>query len=227
MDLDWVESLSAANRKFVMKELNKENDTLKELQKGPQVDPMSITSFWPHPWPFDQFEGLPEEGTLIEIGPYLGKSTVTWSELLPKWKIHSVDLFMGITPKGRSDKVSNAFLDSLMISEEEHLRTFVKNIAGRDNITYEKAYFREEYIPPQDFHSPTVMWYDGLHDYDNVARAIDYWKGKALNIIVDCYDEEHPGTVEAVDKCGLPIRQTVYAGSLDNPWDQTKGIVLL
>ena len=37
MDLDWVESLSAANREFVMKELNKENDTLKELH-GPLIN---------------------------------------------------------------------------------------------------------------------------------------------------------------------------------------------
>ena len=61
----------------------------------------NIPSFWPHDWPFKQIvQQLPDRGNLIEIGPYLGKSTVTWAHEFTKagkeWNIHTIDAFEGI-----------------------------------------------------------------------------------------------------------------------------------
>ena len=164
-----------------------------------------IQSFYPQPWPFEEIvEELPDKGNLIEIGPYLGKSTVTWAECFEKagkdWNIHTIDLFIGISKIGRPDNPSEELtkhLDSLLISEELHEQTFKKNIEGWDNITYEKAYFNEDYQPQQDYN---VLWYDGLHDYEHVKEALEFWGEKVDEMIIDCYDEIHPGTVKAVDE---------------------------
>ena len=48
-----------------------------------------IQSFYPNTWPFDEIVAeLPDKGNLIEIGPYLGKSTVTWAECFELSLIH-------------------------------------------------------------------------------------------------------------------------------------------
>tara|TARA_B100000073_G_scaffold169232_1_gene140000 strand:+ start:207 stop:776 length:570 start_codon:yes stop_codon:yes gene_type:complete len=162
-----------------------------------------IQSFYPHTWPFDEIVAeLPDKGNLIEIGPYLGKSTVTWAECFERhgkeWNIHTIDLFIGISKEGRPDNIPEDLekhLDSLLISEELHEETFKNNIQGWDNITYEKGYFTRSYQPDKEY---DVLWYDGLHDYDHVKEALTFWEDKVEHMIVDCYDELHPGTKRAV-----------------------------
>ena len=61
----------------------------------------NIPSFWPHDWPFnDIVKRLPDTGRLLEIGPYLGKSTATWAQEFQQngkdWQIHTIDAFEGI-----------------------------------------------------------------------------------------------------------------------------------
>jgi len=94
-----------------------------------------IQSFYPMKWPFETIVNLlPDKGKLLEIGPYLGKSTVTWAEEFEKagkdWTIHTMDLFQGVTKIGRPDNPSEELtkhLDSLLISEELHEQTFKEN----------------------------------------------------------------------------------------------------
>ena len=165
-----------------------------------------IQSFYPMKWPFEEIvKKLPDEGKLLEIGPYLGKSTVTWAEEFEKagknWTIHTIDLFMGVTKIGRPDNASaelTKHLDSLLISEEEHLPTFLENIQGWENITYEKNFFTEDYDTGGEIYN--VVWYDGLHDYDHVIEALRFWEDKVQHMIVDCYDDIHPGTKKAVNE---------------------------
>ena len=45
-----------------------------------------------------------------------------------------------------------------------------------------------------------MLWYDGLHDYEHVKEALEFWGEKVDDMIIDCYDEIHPGTVKAVDE---------------------------
>jgi len=184
-----------------------------------------IQSFYPIKWPFEQIvEKLPDEGKLLEIGPYLGKSTVTWAEEFEKagknWTIHTIDLFMGVTKIGRPDNASEELtkhLDSLLISEEEHLPTFLENIQGWENITYEKNFFTEDYDTGGEIYN--VVWYDGLHDYEHVSEFLRWYeknyairnkKLKGYNrtqLIVDCYDDLHPGTIKACNE--FPEKGTI------------------
>lgn len=189
-----------------------------------------IQSFYPMKWPFETIVNLlPDKGKLLEIGPYLGKSTVTWAEEFEKagkdWTIHTMDLFQGVTKIGRPDNPSEELtkhLDSLLISEEDHLPTFLDNIQGWENITYEKEFFTEDYVPKDIYN---VVWYDGLHDREHVSEFLRWarWqylkRNKTLSgyektqIIVDCYDDIHPGTVNACDNAPWTYPRTILSPS--------------
>jgi len=181
------------------------------------VSSSEVKSFWPLEWPFSDIieSELPDSGKLLEIGPYLGKSTISWAEQFATagyiYNIHTVDAFRGIQgAKGADFKdVDVEFLESRSISEEDHLETFKENVKGWSNITWEKAVFDENYTPPSGFESPTVVWYDALHTYEAVTKCINWCNDKSIeHIIIDCYDDMHPGTKQAVDESSLS--KTLY-----------------
>tara|TARA_B100000427_G_scaffold297935_1_gene278643 strand:- start:69 stop:647 length:579 start_codon:yes stop_codon:yes gene_type:complete len=184
-----------------------------------------VKSFWPLAWPFDQIvPELPNSGRLLEIGPYLGKSTISWAEQFASagymYDIHTVDAFRGIQGDAGADftNVDVEFLKSRSISEEDHLETFKQNVEGWSNITWEKAVFDENYTPPAGFEDPTVIWYDALHSYEAVTKFINWTNDKSSIVIIDCYDDNHPGTKQAVDEATQLMK--VYEESF-------KGIVVL
>lgn len=163
-----------------------------------------IQSFRPHPWSFEQISSyLPSTGKVLEIGAYLGKSAVSWAEAFASaghtYDIHTVDAFGGIKGNVDSGNCDNdEFLQSLSISEEDHLETFQQNINGWSNITWEKNVFDENYTPPDGFEDPTVIFYDAFHSYEAVTSFINWCEGKSSIIIIDDYDIE--GTKRAVDE---------------------------
>lgn len=193
MNLTWVDTLSEDNANFVKAQLSAEEKELTELQKGPKVQSKDISSLNNVDYE-THFKSLiagrdvtghmdinptyPATGTLLEIGPYLGKSTVAWAEVLPGYKIHAVDLFMGIN-KGRFKGI---------VTEDEQMRLFATNIAGREQITYEKAFFYPHYIPPEGFEKPTIVYYDGLPGQLEIAK--EYWKGKTQFLLTFDYEQE-------------------------------------
>ena len=170
-----------------------------------RIPSSEMQSAWTEDWPFkDIVESLPEEGKLIEIGPYLGKSTVAWAEEFEaqnkKWSIHTVDIFAGLSGKFWPEDVSQEtidFLNTLIISEKDHLATFKRNIEGWDNITWEKKFFTKDYQPKEEY---DVLFYDGLHEYKNCIEALNFWKDKVSWIIIDDYGSEFEGTDNAVDE---------------------------
>ena len=155
----------------------------------------NIPSFWPHDWPFKQIvQQLPDRGNLIEIGPYLGKSTVTWAHEFTKagkeWNIHTIDAFEGI-------KKAWPGMEHLEITEEEHLGKFLNNVSGWHNISYEKLRWTSDYKSNEWY---DVLFYDGLHDYEHCKEALDYWVDKVNCLVIDDYDMAHEGTMKAVDE---------------------------
>lgn len=194
MNLTWIDTLSEENANFVKSQVSDLEIELADIQKGPQVQSKDISSFYPGDYeehfkafikqlnhPLNQAahqQKLPATGTLVEIGPYLGKSTVAWAETLPGYKIHCIDLFMGIN-KGKFAGI---------IKEDEHLKTFVKNIAGREQITYEKAFFYPHYIPPEEFAKPTILYFDGMPEHLEMAK--EYWTGKVDYFLSFDYENE-------------------------------------
>ena len=154
----------------------------------------NIPSFWPHDWPFnDIVKRLPDTGKLLEIGPYLGKSTTTWAQEFKKankdWDIHTIDAFEGIRKAWPG-------MEHLQITEEEHLEQFKSNISGWDNITWEKTRWTPEY---KGFREYDVLFYDGLHDYESVNKVLEHYINVEC-IVVDDYDIQHEGTMQAVDE---------------------------
>ena len=147
---------------------------------------------------------MPNNGTLLEIGPYLGKSTISWAEQFASagymYDIHTVDAFRGIQGdlNVESHDVDTEFLRSRSISEEDHLETFRQNVDGWSNITWEKNIFDENYVPPDGFEDPTVIFYDALHSYEPVTKFLDWCSSKSSMVIIDDYDI--PGTKQSVDE---------------------------
>ena len=178
----------------------------------------NIPSFWPHDWPFKQIvQQLPDRGNLIEIGPYLGKSTVTWAHEFTKagkeWNIHTIDAFEGI-------KKAWPGMEHLQITEEEHLEKFKSNISGWDNITWEKTRWTPNY---KGFREYDVLFYDGLHDYESVNKVLEHYINVEC-IVVDDYDMEHEGTMQAVDEFynSLP-----WPKELEHIVEKGKGIAVI
>ena len=178
----------------------------------------NIPSFWPHDWPFKQIvQQLPDRGNLIEIGPYLGKSTVTWAHEFTKagkeWNIHTIDAFEGI-------KKAWPGMEHLQITEEEHLEKFKSNISGWDNITWEKTRWTPDY---KGFREYDVLFYDGLHDYESVNKVLEHYINVEC-IVVDDYDMEHEGTMQAVDEFynSLP-----WPKELEHIVEKGKGIAVI
>lgn len=178
----------------------------------------NIPSFWPHDWPFnDIVKRLPDTGKLLEIGPYLGKSTTTWAQEFKKankdWNIHTIDAFEGI-------KKAWPGMEHLQITEEEHLEQFKSNISGWDNITWEKTRWTPEY---KGFREYDVLFYDGLHDYESVNKVLEHYINVEC-IVVDDYDMEHEGTMQAVDEFynSLP-----WPKELEHIVEKGKGIAVI
>ena len=130
----------------------------------------NIPSFWPHHWPFnDIVKRLPDTGRLLEIGPYLGKSTATWAQEFKQngkdWHIHTIDLFWGIDtyiPNAEWFKLYKASGTEIRsLTGEEMLNEFKENIKGRDNITWEQVEFNNEYVCPV---RPTASFFDANHN---------------------------------------------------------------
>ena len=178
----------------------------------------NIPSFWPHDWPFtDIVKRLPDTGRLLEIGPYLGKSTATWAQEFQQngkdWQIHTIDAFEGI-------KKAWPGMEHLQITEEEHLEKFKSNISGWDNITWEKTRWTPNY---KGFREYDVLFYDGLHDYESVNKVLEHYINVEC-IVVDDYDMEHEGTMQAVDEFynSLP-----WPKELEHIVEKGKGIAVI
>ena len=178
----------------------------------------NIPSFWPHDWPFnDIVKRLPDTGKLLEIGPYLGKSTTTWAQEFKKankdWNIHTIDAFEGI-------KKAWPGMEHLQITEEEHLEQFKSNISGWDNITWEKTRWTPEY---KGFREYDVLFYDGLHDYESVNKVLEHYINVEC-IVIDDYDIQHEGTMQAVDEFynSLP-----WPKELEHIVEKGKGIAVI
>jgi hypothetical protein len=104
-----------------------------------------------------------------------------------------------------------------MCTGEEQEQRFIENTKGWDNITYEKSYFTDEWRPKEDY---DVLWYDANHFEESVTEAINFWENRVDTMIIDCYDDVHPGTVAAIDKSNMPFKLFEYQLG-------TKGIALI
>ena len=161
---------------------------------------------------------LPEQGTLLEIGSCVGKSTVAWAEAFEKqnkkWHIHTIDLFWGIDtyiPNAEWFKLYKASGTEIRsLTGEEMLNEFKENIKGRDNISWEQVEFNNEYVCPV---RPTASFFDANHNYDAVTTFLDKY-GELDYIFIDDDTKDFPGTQKAIDDFLLKFPREVIRGKV-------------
>lgn len=166
------------------------------------VDYDTILSMTPE-WNFDSFvEMLPNEGFLLEIGSFVGKSTVCWAKTFDKynkeWDIHTVDAFAGQAPPSlyTSDESVIEYMKPFVMSADDQMSQFLKNIEGYDNITWEKRWISDGYVPPV---KPTAMFYDGDHNYKGMKAVFDCL-GDTPYIFVDDCTPMFPQSIQVLDE---------------------------
>lgn len=157
-------------------------------------------------WDFNEFVSmLPKEGNLLEIGSFLGRSAICWAETFEShnkdWNIHTVDMFRGIEVKKTLDDEMDWYMKNFVISEEEHLEEFKKNIDGWDNITWEKEWIGTtievaDYNPPVE---PTALFYDADHRYIVLNKVLERFKEVPF-MFIDDYGKDFKGTIRSVDE---------------------------
>ena len=91
----------------------------------------------------------------------------------------------------------------MSISGEEQLKQFKENIEGKDNITWEKIFWTPDYKTDEWY---DVLFYDGAHGYGNCKQALEYWVDRTECMVIDDYDTNFPGTMEAVDEVYASMR---------------------
>lgn len=137
-------------------------------------------------------------GNVVEIGSWLGKSTVFIAKALQQkdsGQVYAVDTFQG-----------NAGKESLYtapLSEDESIYQRFKNnlnVAGVQKVvkplktTSEKASYKKE------LKSAAVVFIDGCHEYDEVLEDIKRWKSHVKKdglLILHDYHPNFPGVVAA------------------------------
>jgi len=167
-------------------------------------------------WDFREFvEMLPNNGFLLEIGSFLGKSAVCWAKTFKEqekiWDIHTVDVFEGIIdPRKMSDMHFDSeedresfiyYMDQFVMTGEDQLKEFQENISGWKNITWQKKYVDGDYSPPK---KPDAMFYDGGHTYDNMKTIFDILGDIPFIFVDDCTDR-FPETLQVVKELGRPF----------------------
>ena len=142
-------------------------------------------------WDFTEFvELLPYEGTLLELGSFVGKSTFCWAktfnEFGKKWNIHTVDLFGGLT---------KMYKESLRINGQEQFRQFKENIEGWDNITWERKYVGATYKSPVE---PTALFYDCDNRPEIIKGILETYKDVPFIFIADC-NNQFPEKIDLIE----------------------------
>ena len=167
-------------------------------------------------WDFHELvEMLPQNGFLLEVGSFLGKSAVCWAKTFEDqnkvWDIHTVDMFLGIIdPRKMSDMQFNSederksfihYMDQFVMSGEEQLKEFQENISGWENITWQKKYVDGNYVPPK---KPDAMFYDGGHTYDNMKSIFNVLGNIPFIFVDDCTDR-FPETLQVIEELDRPF----------------------
>lgn len=187
----------------------------------------TILSMTAH-WDFDEFvEMLPQEGNLLEIGSFVGKSTVCWAKTFEKyqknWSIHTVDAFAGIMspafymPRKGGDlydmtpSEKKGFLELMEpfnMDSKKQMAMFLENIEGWDNITWEKRWLghTKQYVPPV---KPTAMFYDGDHGYRGMKALFDSL-GDTPYIFVDDCTPQFPQSIQVLEELNRPYSINEY-----------------
>ena len=128
------------------------------------------------------------DATMIEIGSYMGESTMLFASTGIFSEIHAIDPFDGY------EKMN----DEYGYDWEDIKWEFKKNTRFFHNIIVWMDY---SYNVVDKFSEVDFVYIDGSHTYEDTKRDIELYLPKCKSIIGGHdYHEEHPGVKQAVDE---------------------------
>ena len=141
------------------------------------------------------------KGDVIEIGCWLGKSTISLAKgcmLSNNGIVHAIDTFKGNTGK------EELYLKPLE-ADETIFERFLKNIRAMNVEEYIKPYQMSSNEARSLINGPArLIFIDGCHDYEVVKEDILLWKDLLLPggyLLLHDFREEAPGVIQAVKEC--------------------------
>lgn len=118
-----------------------------------------------------------DEPTIVEVGSYMGESSMVFSKQFPKGTIICIDSWVG----GFDDKDSASHANYLDVENQFNLRMSMVN-----NIKKLKGYSTDFKIDCD------VVYIDACHKYECVINDINHWKPLVKKVISghDFYNDE-------------------------------------
>jgi predicted O-methyltransferase YrrM len=137
--------------------------------------------------------------TVIEIGSFVGLSTVFFAERVKK--VYAVDPFDAITR-------INYLHGEMKVAAEKQYENFLENTKGFDNIEVLQMTSEKAADHLSMFLEADLIYIDGSHEYKDVKKDIEMWFPRAVKILCgDDYTESWPGVRKAVDECGRDVNK--------------------
>lgn len=142
---------------------------------------------------------VPADQAIVEIGSYMGKSTVCLAQGSTGARVHAVDPWeLGGQHQAWRYAKGSVF------------RTFRRQTRGY-KVTPHRGYSTEVAV---GWNGPPVglLFVDGEHTYDAVMADVNAWWGKTAPgawVAFHDYDAKYPGVIEAVDEWAMGLDLSV------------------
>jgi hypothetical protein len=163
---------------------------------------------------------LPPDGTLIEVGCLMGRSTTAWAEALRgsgrRFEVHAIDTFAA-SFRNYAEYLEGdpALIQEVLETSRSQEELFVEFTRAYSNITYSKTPFSTSFAWDKPVH---CVFEDSDHAANTLAQALPFWwamlePGGVLS--GHDYDKDCPDVIQEVDRFvrALDTRVTLYPGS--------------
>jgi len=113
---------------------------------------------------------LPPSGTIVEIGSFLGKSSVEWAKNLPNHKIICIDSFNSPIDILNRLLISSDFV--MPVGPKNNIELFKHYTKNYSNIKPITAFFNKNFIFPA---TVDLVFEDSTHSLEYLSYALPFW----------------------------------------------------
>jgi predicted O-methyltransferase YrrM len=164
----------------------------------------------------EHVQRIPSCGNILELGAYLGRTSVVLAENAPACQVHTVDLWVDqdseeieflknynqqkLTYSDQFYEIDRLMSETNMLGGEDFYKLWCYNTRNCQNITHYRADTTR--IPTEQFPDFDFILMDASHDLVGVKKELDRWWPKLKptgTIIIDDY-ASWPGVKQGVDE---------------------------